>query len=376
MPERRWNRWYTLHSVFLLVTVLQFLAPARAEVVSFPQDDANCSAHVYIEDCFASSSGACFWCCEAPFGSQCKRPDEDCAADALLTRPWHTCGDLCRVVNGQPNTCSACETKNWCLFCRSSGRCEPPEAHCTDNAIVQRCDPPDSHDDDSDADPTRRGDDFAYIVTVSVVGLFLMAVSLAIIGLIEGRRRWRERREHQAREQRRALRREAAAQVQGRRGLSSAAAAPSPPQSSAAALLASALPVAEVDSLLLPEDIDERRPLLIADGEDELLLNSAPWQHRLSAGGNCSLETAEDAFAALPSRATSSLGDEAVCYLCLDARPTVTFLPCYHTCCCEPCSNRLQPTARDLACPFCRRGIRSMVSLRNVIFRKQDAGSR
>lgn len=70
---------------------------------------------------------------------------------------------------------------------------------------------------------------------------------------------------------------------------------------------------------------------------------------------------------ATPSTRTSSVIDEeALCYLCLEARPSVAFLPCYHACCCEACSNRLRPSHGELHCPFCRRKIEAMVSLHDV----------
>ncbi|EPY34192.1 hypothetical protein STCU_01779 [Strigomonas culicis] len=69
-----------------------------------------------------------------------------------------------------------------------------------------------------------------------------------------------------------------------------------------------------------------------------------------------------------PSANASTNGDEeSLCFMCLSARPTVTFLPCHHTSSCEACSNKLRPSKGTLTCPMCRAKIVSMISLSKVL---------
>lgn len=68
-----------------------------------------------------------------------------------------------------------------------------------------------------------------------------------------------------------------------------------------------------------------------------------------------------------------------LCCLCLESPATVTYLPCHHTCCCAPCSNRLHPsissqsTESCIVCPLCRTTVEAMMSLPQIF---RMAGSR
>ncbi|CCW63557.1 unnamed protein product [Phytomonas sp. EM1] len=263
------------------------------------------------------------WCCDAPFGSRCIAKDANsrsssvCSPDALLSSPGMTCSSLCYASNSD---CESCVKKKWCYFCLSSRTCQPPEDSCTDNAVVQTCGP-------DDYDSKRIAEDRFYAIVVIftaggiiVVSILGIAAALIYRGLME-RRRAREIAEQQ---QRRRMQRDNTTMLMHEVWDRSA-----PSQ-------------VEERERLLPEGAELRqdRALEVEDGD---LSNNAV------------------------SRTSSLLADEPMCYLCLSARPSVTFLPCYHTCCCELCSNRLRPVSNTIVCPFCREEIKSMVSLTNVL---------
>ncbi|CAD2222590.1 Zinc finger, C3HC4 type (RING finger) containing protein, putative [Angomonas deanei] len=76
---------------------------------------------------------------------------------------------------------------------------------------------------------------------------------------------------------------------------------------------------------------------------------------------------------ALASRpvAPTDFDDDALegtfCCVCFLARPTVVFLPCHHSCACEPCCNRLRSSEGIICCPLCRTAIVAMASLPAVL---------
>ncbi|CCW71355.1 unnamed protein product [Phytomonas sp. Hart1] len=326
MLSKRLTMW------ICFIFVLYFSIFSSGQVVSpmlKPWHDVNdnfysvssCRKHLYSFGCLEVPE--CVWCCDAPFGSQCIEKDvisnssSVCSPDALLLLPGKTCSDLCYASGPK---CTSCEKKKWCYFCLSSSTCQAPEDSCSENAIVQQCD---SGDPDSDQLDEERF--YAIVIICIAVGLILVSI-LGIASALIYRKLMQRRRDRGIAEQ------------QQRRRL----------QRTNAAILAQEASGYGVHSLM-----EERERLLPNDSEF----------HQRQA-----FEAGEDNMSNNALSCTSSmLGDEPVCYLCLSARPSVTFLPCYHTCCCEVCSNRLRPVSNTIVCPFCREEIKSMVSLTNVL---------
>lgn len=290
-----------------------------------------------------------------------------CPAFAALRQPAAaagTCNSRCYSSNA---TCEDCELKNWCVFCSSWGTCQPPGDTCNDNSVMQQCAAPPDPDDGGESLLVWKS-----ILSVSV-GILIGAVLMIIGAVLYNRRRHERQRLEQLearrrrREQRQQRRVQEALQREQMLAGTEPATAEQEATATATATVGEAAADPEVHQAVEEEEEgdfegQERRPLL--QPRDEEREEDDEEEERLLRGVD---PRAFDASHISTRASTASHEDESICYLCLDARSTVTFLPCYHTCCCEACSNRLRPRANEIDCPFCRTKIEAMVSLGRIL---------
>ncbi|KEG10781.1 hypothetical protein DQ04_03301090 [Trypanosoma grayi] len=281
----------------------------------------------YASECLAMDG--CSWCCERPVGSQCfdnaRGSDSSfavCSENATLSNPNTTCGQLCATAIGD---CGTCEQKNWCYFCIGSSLCQAPYATCLNGEVIQSC----------SMLKKPAGSDLYYFKVLIYVGGALIGIAvLASFILLWLRVRQRMREDHQT------------LADEGRPFLNSNTHTESDSHNNIAG--GGGGGGAEANT------VDSEAP----DAEPEAATGPPPAEER---EGGRTVQSPRSAKA-------STADDDSLCFLCLEASPAVTFLPCYHTCCCEACSNKLRPTRADtLTCPFCRARIVAMVSLHSIL---------
>ncbi|RNF27194.1 uncharacterized protein Tco025E_00568 [Trypanosoma conorhini] len=323
----------------------------------------------YASECLEMEE--CAWCCEKPVGRQCfdklssASSAAACAAYAIVNNTNTTCGALCDVPHGD---CESCEERNWCYFCISSSMCQPPYASCANGKVIQSC----SMREKRDGNAT-----YYFEIVVSVGGALMLLSFLGGVVLLslQARRQQREE-EPQLDDEGTPFLRDAGSAEDAAIARNDAA-APSTP----AAAAADAAPPPTSDTPAANHSADEDNT-----NDNAGLRNTTPSGAGGDDGGRSGPVAAEAAVGSpaahgvreggaaevhllTPRSAKVSTTDEdSVCFLCLESSPSVTFLPCYHTCCCEECSNKLRPTRGDvLTCPFCRTKIEAMVSLHSVL---------
>ncbi|KAH9598330.1 hypothetical protein LSM04_002620 [Trypanosoma melophagium] len=315
-------------------------------------DASRCSSKpiYYASECLEMKE--CAWCCELPVGRQClpRRGPESihstCSSSAILDYNM-TCGELCST---RFNDCGECELKNWCYFCISSSMCQPPYMECPGNSVIQSCDM-------RRRQPT--GNMF-YFEVITAVGAALcgaaLIASLILVGL-RVRQRIREDRPSLTEESVSLLNNGSRAPPHGinQNNYNDRSNNNNNNNNN------------NSNNRNNSGSNDTARTLATREEVDATVntFTTAATLHAVSP-----IRNRENTEVHLTPRSTkvSTGEDEGVCFLCLDASPSVTFLPCYHTCCCEECSNKLRPTRGDvLTCPFCRTKIVSMVSLHSIL---------
>lgn len=286
----------------------------------------------------------CAWCCERPVGSQCFDPSEQynalsCSEAATLRNSSVTCGARCQAAAAD---CDSCEDRNWCYFCTSSNECQPAYETCKDGRVIQSCDMQDMSEWN------------LLIVILPLLGtggLLIVSSTIMYVVLLVWQCRGEETPEANVTNEQTPLLAETGSN--GDHG-----------------------DAANTDGGN-DAQIDEER--VVSNTSD----NTGEGRE-VNASEECSPElsselpqlpasvaqkkdgTTEEAGARSAAASVTSNSD-LLCHLCLDAYSTVTFLPCYHTCCCEMCCTKLRPTGdKGLTCPFCRVKILAMVSLRGL----------
>ncbi|ESL11541.1 hypothetical protein TRSC58_00705 [Trypanosoma rangeli SC58] len=296
----------------------------------------------YASECLEMKE--CAWCCERPVGQQCfdKLSSTSsalaCAEYAIVNNTNTSCGELCAVTRGD---CESCQERNWCYFCISSSMCQPPYASCSSGQVIQLCSMQNSE----------RNETYYFVIVVSVGGalILLSLVGGLVLLSLQVRQRRREDEQPQLEDERTPFLHDARA----------ADAVALPP-------VGGSTINSSIDANITADEFSPGTASSGACGHVETRPEAAvePFaahETREGEGDKVHLPTPQSAM-------VSTADDESICFLCLDANPSVTFLPCYHTCCCEACSNKLRPTRGDvLTCPFCRAKIEAMVSLHSVL---------
>ncbi|KAF8287519.1 putative Zinc finger, C3HC4 type (RING finger) [Trypanosoma cruzi] len=355
--------------LYCAITVTATIAAATA--VGEARSSSKCTRRpfYYASECLEMNE--CAWCCERPIGQQCfDKFDNDsvepyCSDYAIVTNRDTTCGQLC---SAKYDDCESCEMRNWCYFCISTSTCQPPYASCRNGEVIQSCKMREKEDG---------GSNYYFTVTIGVGGALMVFALIAALILLSLQLRRREQDEQQNFfEEGTPFLRDTTTVEENTNVQPSTTTATAP----TAVITASGIMPSNITTTTNDnnENDNNTNEYNIHDTE-----NIDRDSHDLATNASAAVASGEEPPAArdfreeggaevrlpTPRSAKFSTGeDDSVCFLCLDASPSVTFLPCYHTCCCETCSNKLRPTRGDvLTCPFCRTKIVAMVSLHSVL---------
>ncbi|RNF04618.1 hypothetical protein TraAM80_05021 [Trypanosoma rangeli] len=324
------------------ITVLTAIITTTAAGAVASQSRCSSRPIYYASECLEMKE--CAWCCEKPVGQQCFDKLRSassalaCAEYAIVNDTNTRCGDLCAVTHGD---CESCQERNWCYFCISSSMCQPPYASCSSGQVIQLC----------SMQNIERNEMHYFMIVMGVGGALIMLSMFGGLVLLSLHVRQRRREDEQPllEDERTPFLHDArAADAVSPRTVGD----PTINSNIDANITADEFPPGTASSGACSHG--ETRP-------EAAVESSAVHDTREGEAAEVHLPT--------PRSAKVSTGDDdSICFLCLDANPSVTFLPCYHTCCCEACSNKLRPTRGDvLTCPFCRAKIEAMVSLHSVL---------